>query len=136
MALYTVICEYKEGTYIRQVRAASAPNAVERWIKLLDTAGIPGIGKKKRSALLDWFRRPEIGRAVPLSACDQVWCWSPDGVLLNIVRTFDPARGRRARDVRRELEEREDELDIAAVKRALREPTTIPLGKVKRRLGL
>jgi hypothetical protein len=136
MGLYTVICDYKQATWIRQIRAASASDAVERWITVLDSAGIPGIGKRKRSALLDWFRKPDLSRTVPLSACDQVWHWSAGGVVLHIVRTFDPAHGRRARDVRREIEEREDKLDIAAVRRALREPTTIPFDEVKRQLGL
>ncbi|MGH9524281.1 MAG: hypothetical protein ACRD3E_17290 [Terriglobales bacterium] len=106
--MFTVVCEYGGGTYIRQVRAASSARAIPAWIKSLHPGEMPGIGPRKLKELLDSV---VDGTSMPIarvSACDGVWCWSANRVLVHIIRTHDPAPGRSRRDRMRNIEEAED----------------------------
>jgi len=47
MSTYTIIWEYRGGTYIKQVTAQSAELALVAWSQVLTSGEIPGIGTKR-----------------------------------------------------------------------------------------
>jgi hypothetical protein len=82
--LYTVIAEYRGGTYIKQLRARSAKDAVQKWLKQSDTS-IP----KNLSAALRRISAETL-EPVLIDGCENVWCASSSYkglLLLNIVKT-------------------------------------------------
>jgi len=85
--LYTIVLDYKGGTYISQVSALSPAAALPKWLS-----------KLKDADLMEWgITREELtgitksGNIVPLDGCVSVWCISGSGrrglVLMNIVAT-------------------------------------------------
>jgi hypothetical protein len=91
--LYTVIMEYREGTYISQVDGDSVVEALQKWASALDPAGIQGLGQARKKDLID-----DIGsslahglKAEPLQGLLNVWCTSAltsgGFMLINLVAT-------------------------------------------------
>ena len=81
--LYSVIAEYRGGTYISQLRASSPKEAVLRWTKL------PSMPKILSAALRN-IPADDL-EPVPIGGCENVWCTSSSYrglLLLNIVKTF------------------------------------------------
>jgi hypothetical protein len=85
--LYTVVLEYKGGTYIAQVSASSPAAALPKWVS--------GITAEE---LAEWKITPDelttITKSddlVPITGCFGVWCVSgstKDGlVLINVIAT-------------------------------------------------
>jgi hypothetical protein len=85
--LYTVVLDYKGGTYVGQASGDSATAAVSRWVSRI-----------RDEELVEWgITRDQLSRiarsddAVPLSGCLNVWCLSGsinEGlVLINVIAT-------------------------------------------------
>lgn len=53
MNIYTVIMEFRGGTYISQVRAENTPQAVEIWAKELNTDTVQYLGDKNKNQLIN-----------------------------------------------------------------------------------
>lgn len=90
MSTYTVIWEYKRGTYIKQVRARSALDALVTWSQALSCGEIPGIGEKRLTRMAHAFANDTAGvlQPVPLEGLTNAWCAStPFGGLVNIIKT-------------------------------------------------
>lgn len=95
MALFTLILEYRGGTYASQVAAASPTKALRAWADKLDGQAVQSLGRKRTHALVKATRG---GAEAPLSleGIANVWCWSVvvGGALalVNMVKTAPRAR--------------------------------------------
>ena len=91
VALFTVIFDYKGGTYISQVTARTPEKALLRWAESIDTRPIQGLGAKGKRALLSALRDDEYsdGKPVLLSGMRNAWCVPIPmrASLVNIVKT-------------------------------------------------
>lgn len=89
MFLYTIILEFRGGTYISQVRAISEKTAVDQWAQSLDE-NVSEVALADRKKLSAEF---EIEDPVPLNGTTNAWCTSAlvnnDLALLNIIKTDD-----------------------------------------------
>jgi len=76
MALWTVIADFRGGTYISQLQSTSARAALLKWAKSLPQ--LPGslIGPRTRLKLLAAVRN-EYERVVAIQETRNVWYWSP-----------------------------------------------------------
>jgi hypothetical protein len=88
--LYTVLLEYKCGTYISQVRSANPFDALKKWATELPDEDL-GIWNLKRDELLSVI---EADSLVSITNRVNVWCSSGFGadgeqLLLNVVATID-----------------------------------------------
>lgn len=85
--LYTVILDYKGGTYIAQLSAASPLAVLPRWLSILKDADLAEWGSS-RAELSKIIKSENV---VPLDGCVNVWCISGSGkdglVLINMVAT-------------------------------------------------
>jgi hypothetical protein len=85
--LYTIILEYRGGTYISQVSADSPSAALLKWPSELEDGLLAelGITRNELSNIL------KSGQAVPINGCVSVWCISGsvknDLALMNIIAT-------------------------------------------------
>ena len=84
--IYIVICEFRGGTYVSQVHAASVDGALEAWGQRLKLEKpIPRASVRLAAAVLAG------GSPTLLEGLEGVWCASAimggDLVLLNIVRS-------------------------------------------------
>jgi hypothetical protein len=85
MPLFTILAEYRGGTYIRQITAASPMTALIKW------------SRKKRNSipasLVPALRQlaAEGDKAIRIKGCKNIWCLSTSYqenlLLLNIVNT-------------------------------------------------
>lgn len=93
MALFTVILDYQKGTYISQVRAKGAWEALKTWADTLDTGEIPGVGERGKRRIAASVRE-EGCRPIPLEGLANVWCAGMVlmGGLVNIVKTVQQSR--------------------------------------------
>jgi hypothetical protein len=89
MALFTVIVEYRGGTYVAQHRAASPTQALVRWIEKFPRIRGSFIGArsrlKLRAALSDSDDKP-----VALDGATNVWFWSSaisHHIVAHVIRT-------------------------------------------------
>lgn len=75
MALWTVIADFRGGTYISQLQSTSARAALLKWAKSLPQ--LPGsfIGPRTRLKLLAAVRN-EDERVVAIQETRNVWYWS------------------------------------------------------------
>jgi hypothetical protein len=89
-ALYTILCNYRGGTYIGQARAAKPAMALQRWVTSAIGKGVIPIPADKRSAVGEALVRESL---VHVRDCANVWCTtalcSSDLILVNIVRTHE-----------------------------------------------
>lgn len=71
--LYTVILDYKGGTYIAQVSARSPAAALPKWLSNLKNADLAkwGIARDELAKIIN-----SSESVVPLDACLNVWCTS------------------------------------------------------------
>lgn len=89
MPRYTVIMDFKGGTYISQVQSENQKNALEKWALELDTSEIFGLGDAGKARLLKGARSEE---PIALEGLSQVWCaycLIPGPALINIVQTYE-----------------------------------------------
>ena len=86
--LFTVLMEYRGGTYISQVRARSANEAVRRWAAKLDPLPIAEFSERRKRELI---RSLDGDKPVPLDGLTNAWCTSAlvggSSALINIVAT-------------------------------------------------
>lgn len=88
MPLFTIILDHAGGTYIAQVTAHTAIQALKAWAKLAPALGIPGIGPAFSARALkdEVFLDP-----TPIESSRNVWCTGIDlrgsNALINIIAT-------------------------------------------------
>ncbi|WP_428680286.1 hypothetical protein [Sphingopyxis sp.] len=84
---YTILCEFRGGTYVSQSVAASAREAVDEWC--MEMATKPPVADLS-AALAQIFEANSEG-PTPLDGLENVWCKSGecdgDLALLHIVKT-------------------------------------------------
>jgi hypothetical protein len=87
MALYTIIFEYRGGSYTRQVKASSEAVAFQVWAKEIVPEEIMYFGHKMKATIIKDSFDPDYS-PVLLKGLDNVWCatWSGSG-LIQIVKT-------------------------------------------------
>ena len=90
LELFTILCEFKSGTYISQVRAIDAPQAVISWANLLrQEHPIEDASDRIAQAATE-----APGDLVPLTGLTGIWCWTAtideDLVIANIVQSALP----------------------------------------------
>ncbi len=74
---FTLIADYKGGTYISQVRANSPEEAVIIWAENLDTKSIAGFKSKSKAKLIEQLQQQLEGDApVLLDGLKNAWCTS------------------------------------------------------------
>ena len=90
MPLFTVVLDFRGGTYISQVRAASATKAVTTWAKRLPVHEIAGMGPASQCELV---ARLVSDKPVPLTKLNRAWCCSVlvrgHLALINVVETVE-----------------------------------------------
>lgn len=93
MALYTMILEYRQGSYVSQVEARSEAEAVKKWVACVEIDAAYGLTEKSRPLLTSQF--PE-DRAVALTGIKNVWCCTArlrgNLALLDIIKTASRRR--------------------------------------------
>ena len=91
--LYTVVMDYRGGTYVAQVNARSVTTALKLWSEGLDTSAIAGLTRDRKKELVDHImeRYPRVEKPVLLNGLANVWCASAltsGGLaIINIVAT-------------------------------------------------
>ena len=94
--LYTVVMDYRSGTYISQVKARSVDTALRVWTEHLDISGVAGLGRRRKAELIGEIKKQVSRREapVPLDGVVNTWCASAATsgglVIVNIIAT---ARG-------------------------------------------
>jgi hypothetical protein len=87
IALYTIIFEYREGTYVEQVQAHDEVGAFKSWALNIDPSNIQHFGKKSKQQLIEDSKNEDYA-PVLLNSLTNAWCagWSLSG-LINIIKT-------------------------------------------------
>ena len=89
--LYTVVMDYRGGTYISQVRARSVAAALKVWAAALDTAAIAGLGPQRKIELIEDVKGSRGQEPALLDGLVNAWCatalTSGGLALMNIVAT-------------------------------------------------
>jgi hypothetical protein len=98
--LYTVLMEYRGGTYVSQVVADSVAGSLRVWAAALDVAAIAALGAQWKAELLrdiEWMMSNGM-EPTPLDGLVSAWCTtasvSGGMMLINIVATASPKRHR------------------------------------------
>jgi hypothetical protein len=90
MALFTILMEYKGGTYLTQIRAPSADAALEEWARGLEVKNIEGMTGAIKRQFVEWL--PEA-RPAAVAGLKSTWCSgfvaSTSSALVHIFRTTD-----------------------------------------------
>ena len=88
MPIYTLVLDYKGGTYISQIKARTHKEACLKWADQLDPKVIFGMGPTGKASLQKQIAGEE---PVLLQGLKNVWCqWSSvhgKGALINIIQT-------------------------------------------------
>ena len=91
MGFWTVIADYRGGTYISQVRAMSAPKALVMWAKSFPHIRGSFLGAKTKRKLLAAVG-DEQEKLVPIKKTRNVWYWNPLGfrpaIVVHLVKTI------------------------------------------------
>ena len=91
MYLYTVVLDYRGGTYIRQVVASNEREALRTWSKSILPGEILHLGPKRIDRIANEIQAnyAELYTPVPIAGAKNVWCAGlPDCAgLLNIIKT-------------------------------------------------
>jgi len=86
LSLYTIILEYKGGTYISQIQSESPTAAVKKWSTTITehSLAVWGVDRSDLVSLSD-------DNPVPLENCVNIWCLTGSAknhlMLLNVVAT-------------------------------------------------
>src|SRR5579859_1264709 len=76
MSLFTIIAEYRGGTYVAQYRAVAPKQALRRWALRFPSIRGSFIGPKSRAKLCSEVCHSD-NEPVPITGTDNVWFWSP-----------------------------------------------------------
>ena len=91
MATYTVILDYRGGTYIAQVLAGNARAALVKWAKQIKPNEIQHLGPKRQAKLASDIESnyANLYTPTPLQGLVNAWCSSTplSGGIVHIVRT-------------------------------------------------
>jgi len=91
MALFTVILEYRGGTYIAQVAAKGPRQALVRWAQQLSPKSVAGLGARAKAPLMRALvqRGGGLDAPTPIAGLPNVWCagFPIPGGLVNIIKT-------------------------------------------------
>jgi hypothetical protein len=96
MALFTVILDYRGGTYVSQVEASGPRAALLAWAAALDPRQVKFLGERRKQKLIRELELDEYDLAEPvaLDGLRNVWCTDvslPPFALVNIVATVADA---------------------------------------------
>jgi hypothetical protein len=90
VALFTVLMEFKGGTYLSQIRAPSPDAALEEWARALDAKNIEGMTAAIKRQFVEWL--PEA-RPTAVAGLKSTWCSGfvsqTSSALVHIFRTTD-----------------------------------------------
>lgn len=99
MATFTVIFEYRRGTYIAQVEAKDPRQALARWAKALSPKSVARLGARAKAALVRVLANQgdELDPPVPIAGLSNVWCagFPVPGGLVNLIKTAPRSAARR-----------------------------------------
>lgn len=92
-SLFTIIMEYRGGTYIARVTAADPESALKRWADQIKPVDIAHFGEARKAELIDaidnWLA--DCQRAVAITGTRNVWCHTQSIggflMLINVVAT-------------------------------------------------
>jgi len=91
MYLYTVVLDYRGGTYIRQVVALDEREALQTWSKSIRPGEILHLGPKRIEHIANAIQAnyANIYTPVPIAGTENVWCAGLpcSSGLLNIIKT-------------------------------------------------
>ena len=91
--LFTVLLDYRGGTYVSQVQAETPAEAVQAWAASLDPKVVHGLGPSGKKDLVRVLAEDVEGGSGPvlLDGLTNVWCTSAlmrgAGMTINIVST-------------------------------------------------
>ena len=74
--LYTVVMDYRGGTYVAQVSARSVTAALKLWSEGLDTGVIDELGREQKKELIHHTTDFRVEKPVLLNGLVNVWCAS------------------------------------------------------------
>ncbi len=90
MALYTILFEYRGGTYVDQVRARSPYEALQKWAPRLDYSKVDFMGKARHKSLCYAVADPVV-TPVQQVVVQNVWRWADlikgELAMVHIVKT-------------------------------------------------
>ena len=90
MPLFTIVMEFKGGTYVSQIRAPSPEAALENWARGLEVKNIEGMTAGIKRQFVEWL--PEA-RPTAVDGLKSTWSSGlvarADSALVHIVRTPD-----------------------------------------------
>lgn len=90
MSLFTILLDYRGGTYLRQIRAGSPVAACRKWARNLEPKHVYKLGE---SGKRDIVKRLELGSFFAVDDLMNVWCTSAIArgqlALIHVVKT-DP----------------------------------------------
>ena len=90
MGTYTVIWEYRGGTYIKQVTGRTVRSAFKSWSHSFSPKEVPGLGPQRLSRFIKEISEDSAGLFLPvlLEGLSNAWCTgTPYGGLVNIIKT-------------------------------------------------
>ncbi|MCA9524480.1 MAG: hypothetical protein KC609_26115 [Myxococcales bacterium] len=73
MSLYTILLDFRGGTYLHQLEAESVEEAVADWARELDIAAISGFDPAERDELI---RAVDDDPPIAINGMRGVWCVS------------------------------------------------------------
>lgn len=86
LSLYTIVLEYKGGTYISQIHSESPTAAVKKWSTIVTERSLAEWGLDRTDLVLLSADNP-----IPLENCVNIWCLSGSAknrlMLLNVIAT-------------------------------------------------
>jgi hypothetical protein len=93
VSLFTIIMEYRGGTYIAQVAATRPETALKDWARQINPIDIAHFGESRKAELIkcidEWLG--ERGTAVAITGTVNVWCYTEtiggSLMLINLVAT-------------------------------------------------
>jgi len=92
MALWTVIADHRGGTYISQVRASSASQAIIAWSKSLPNLRASFLGAKTKLRVAA-AARDKQEKPVPIETTRNVWYWNPlslrPAMVVHLIKTSE-----------------------------------------------
>jgi len=91
MALFTVIADYRGGTYIKQLHASDVQSAFEQWARELPDIRGSFIGAATKRKVSAAVREPD-DRPVAIDGTENVWFWSSCGFEVHLVKTEPESR--------------------------------------------
>lgn len=103
-SLFTIVMEYRGGTYIAQVAATRPETALKQWARQIDPIKIAHLGESRKAKLVtsidEWIA--ERGTAAAIAGTVNVWCHTEviggSLVLIHLIATERVVFGTRFKD--------------------------------------